>query len=139
MEYVEIYVDGACLVNPGPGSWAAVFVCKGKSKEVSGYVSEHTTNNRMELMAAIQGLSALKRGVTVATIFSDSQYLVNTMNEGWNRGANIDLWEEIDRLVIPHKKVVWVWQKGHAGSFYNERADLLCQIALKNRRGKELQ
>lgn len=106
---VNIHCDGACSGNPGPGSWAAILTIPGKTnkKMISGKSDTTTTNNRMELTAAIEGLKALKKPCIV-TLFSDSTYVVNTMAKNWNRKANQDLWEELDKLVKIHE-VTWLW------------------------------
>ena len=108
--------------NPGPGGWAAVIVDGGKRREIKGR-EEDTTNNRMEILAAIKGLEQTSPGSQV-TIHSDSQYLVRTMTENWKRSANLDLWHEQDRLVA-ERNVDWKWIKGHAKHFENERANRL--------------
>ena len=106
---VNIHCDGACSGNPGPGGWAAILTIPGKTnkKMISGKSDTTTTNNRMELTAAIEGLKALKKPCIV-TLFSDSTYVVNTMAKNWNRKANQDLWEELDNLVKIHE-VTWLW------------------------------
>ena len=119
---IHIYTDGACVGNPGPGGWAAIIVDGGKRREIKGR-EENTTNNRMEILAAIKGLEQTPPGSQV-TIHSDSQYLVRTMTENWKRSANLDLWHELDRLVA-ERSVDWVWIKGHNHHFENERANRL--------------
>lgn len=119
---IHIYTDGACVGNPGPGGWAAIIVDGGKRREIKGR-EENTTNNRMEILAAIKGLEQTPPGSQV-TIHSDSQYLVRTMTENWKRSANLDLWHELDRLV-GERNVDWVWIKGHNHHFENERANRL--------------
>lgn len=107
---VNIYCDGACSGNPGPGGWAAILKKPGTPKEkiVSGRSSEKTTtNNRMELQAAIEGLKALLKPCKVM-LFSDSKYLVDTMTKNWKRNANEDLWEQLDKLAKTHE-VTWMW------------------------------
>ena len=106
---VNIHCDGACSGNPGPGGWATILTIPGKTnkKMISGKSDTTTTNNRMELTAAIEGLKALKKPCIV-TLFSDSTYVVNTMAKNWNRKANQDLWEELDKLVKIHE-VTWLW------------------------------
>ena len=106
---VNIHCDGACSGNPGPGGWAAILTIPGKTnkKMISGKSDTTTTNNRMDLTAAIEGLKALKKPCIV-TLFSDSTYVVNTMAKNWNRKANQDLWEELDKLVKIHE-VTWLW------------------------------
>lgn len=130
---VVMYTDGACRGNPGPGGWGALLVAEGREKELWGGESL-TTNNRMELTAAIRGLEALRRRCKVA-IYTDSQYVRNGILEwlaqwkrrGWKTAdkkpvKNQDLWEQLDALVAGHD-VEWHWVKGHAGHPGNERAD----------------
>ncbi len=136
-ELVDIFTDGACSGNPGPGGWGAILRKGTVEKELFGGEPE-TTNNRMEMMAVIQALSALKRSVHVR-IFTDSQYVQKGMTEwihgwkkrGWKTASkepvkNEDLWRELDRLVAQHD-VDWHWVKGHAGHAENERADELAR------------
>jgi ribonuclease HI len=137
---VSIHTDGACIRNPGPGGYAAVLVFGGHRREISGGF-RLTTNNRMEIMAAIAGLSALKTPCTV-TLYSDSQYLIRSMKQGWVRkwkanswrrnkrekAANVDLWEKLLVLDTKHK-VSYVWIRGHAGNIENERCDRLATTA----------
>ena len=142
MKKVEIYTDGACKGNPGPGGWAAILSFGSIEKELSGGEPE-TTNNRMELLAVLNGLSALKESCEV-TIYSDSQYFVDSVRlgrvhqwraNGWKTSTkkpalNIDLWEQI--LVLLEKHVVTpVWVKGHDGNLYNERCDKLASDQAK--------
>ena len=136
MRHVDIYTDGACRGNPGAGGWGAVLVCDGREKELSGGEAI-TTNNRMELIAAISALSALKFPCEV-TLTSDSKYLVDAIEKGWavswrekgwrradkSPALNPDLWERLLELLEIHK-VTFVWVKGHAGHPYNERCDAL--------------
>ena len=137
---VEIFTDGACSGNPGPGGWGAILRFKGREKELSGGAQE-TTNNRMELQAAIEGLRALKRPMRVA-IHTDSTYvkdgitkwIVNWKRNGWKTAAkkrvkNVDLWQALDDVLIGHD-VEWHWVKGHAGHLENERADALARAAV---------
>ena len=136
MKHVDIYTDGACRGNPGRGGWGAILVFGGREKEMSGG-EPMTTNNRMELMAAIAALEALKEPCDV-TLTSDSKYLTDAMNKGWFTSwkkngwkkadkkpvLNIELWERIDRLLTTHT-VRFVWVHGHQGHEYNERCDVL--------------
>ena len=135
MKEVMLYTDGACRGNPGRGGWGAILVYGKYEREMSGGEAE-TTNNRMELMAAIEGLSALKEPCIVK-LYSDSKYLVDAFLEGWiyswrkagwRRGKdelkNPDLWERLYALCETHK-VSFIWVKGHAGNDYNERCDKL--------------
>jgi ribonuclease HI len=135
MKEVELYTDGACRGNPGRGGWGAILVYGKYEKELSGGERE-TTNNRMELTAAIEGLSALKEPCKV-TLYSDSKYLVDAFllgwvyswrDKGWRRGKealkNPDLWERLYELVEYHS-VDFIWVKGHDGHAYNERCDKL--------------
>ena len=137
---VEIFTDGACSGNPGPGGWGAILRFKDREKELSGGAQE-TTNNRMELQAAIEGLRALKRPMRVA-IHTDSRYvkdgitkwIVNWKRNGWKTAAkkrvrNVDLWQALDDVLIGHD-VEWHWVKGHAGHPENERADALARAAV---------
>jgi len=141
---VVIYTDGACIKNPGPGGFGAVLKFKGCRKEISGGYRK-TTNNRMEMMACIEGLRTLKKSCSVV-IYSDSKYVVNAIEKGWvqkwrsNRwmrtktesAENVDLWEEMLKLCEKHK-VEFKWVKGHAGNPENERCDQLArQNALKS-------
>jgi ribonuclease HI len=133
---VEIYTDGACSGNPGPGGWGAVLLYRGHEKELFGGEPAPTTNNRMELMAAIQALESLTRPATVR-LHTDSTYvrngvtkwLPNWKRNGWKTAAkqpvkNADLWQRLDAATNRHD-VEWRWVKGHAGNAGNERADAL--------------
>ena len=135
MKKVCIYTDGACSGNPGPGGWAAILSCMGREKELSGGERE-TTNNRMELRAVIEALSALKEPCEVE-LWTDSQYIARAINEGWLAGwkrrgwrrkegelKNPELWQALDALLARHK-VSFNWLKGHDGHEYNERCDAL--------------
>ena len=136
MRHVDIYTDGACRGNPGRGGWGAILVFEGREKELSGGEAL-TTNNRMELTAAISALSALKEPCDV-TLTSDSKYLIDAIEKGWaeswkKRGwikgdktpaLNSDLWDRLLSLLEIHK-VSFVWVRGHVGHPYNERCDRL--------------
>ena len=137
---VEIFTDGACRGNPGPGGWGAILRFNGVEKELYG-AEQLTTNNRMEMMAAIAALTALKRPCRVR-VTTDSKYVQQGITEwlaGWKRKnwknaarqpvKNIDLWQELDRLAAPHE-IQWQWVKGHAGHPENERADQLANRAI---------
>lgn len=128
MDEVVVYTDGACSGNPGPGGWAAVLVWRGVVKEISGG-EERTTNQRMELTAAIKGLEALRRKGCRVVVKTDSQYLVGGMN-GWKRWANRDLWARLDELARAHE-VRFEWIRGHTGDRLNERADYLARSAIE--------
>ncbi len=134
-ERVEIFTDGACRGNPGPGGWGALLRFKGKERELYGGEAQ-TTNNRMELLAVIRALQALTRSAPVR-ITTDSQYVKNGITQwihnwkrnGWKTAAkqpvkNDDLWRQLDELVARHD-VVWDWVKGHSGHPENETADRL--------------
>ena len=140
-EIVEIFTDGACSGNPGPGGWGVVLRWRGHEKEIYGGEKE-TTNNRMELMAAIQGLGALTRG-SRAAIYTDSKYVKDGITEwienwkrnGWRTAAkkpvkNEDLWRQLDAALTGHD-VDWHWIKGHAGHPENERADALARRGIE--------
>lgn len=140
---VRLFTDGACSGNPGPGGWGAILQYKGQEKELSGG-EPMTTNNRMELLAAIEGLSALKQPCRV-TLTSDSKYLVDAVTKGWVYGwqkkgwkksdnspaLNVDLWERLLPLLKYHE-VEFVWVKGHAGHPENERCDRLAVVWYQN-------
>ena len=119
---IDIYTDGSSIGNPGPGGWAAVILEGGSKRSVHGRHGR-TTSNRMEILAAIEGLRALPEAAEV-TVHSDSQYVVNTMTRNWKRNANQDLWERLDAEVA-RRKVEWRWVRGHAGNPMNEEADRL--------------
>jgi ribonuclease HI len=136
---VEVFTDGACLGNPGPGGWAALLRFGGREKELSGGEPD-TTNNRMELMAAIAGIEALKRACSVIVV-TDSEYVRRGVEEwmarwkanGWKTSdkkpvKNRDLWERLDAALASHD-VRWHWVKGHAGHVENERVDALAREA----------
>lgn len=136
---VEIYTDGACEPNPGPGGWAALLRSGGQEKEICGGERE-TTNNRMELTAALQALRSLKRPCEVE-FYTDSEYLKRGITEwlpGWRarnwkrKGgvlANVDLWQNLDQVMRPHQ-IRWHWVRGHAGHAENERVDRLARNAI---------
>lgn len=137
---IEIYTDGACSGNPGPGGWGAVLRWNGHEKEMSGG-EEDTTNNRMEMMAVIKALEALRKPSKVA-LYTDSKYVMQGVNEwlagwkakGWKTASkkpvkNQDLWQRIDSLIETHT-VTFHWVKGHAGHPENERADKLATSAI---------
>ena len=138
---VIIYTDGACRGNPGPGGWGVILNYKGKIKELYG-AEKLTTNNRMELMAAIQALESLTRPCLVQ-LNSDSSYVLkgitdwmpNWKKRGWKTAAkapvkNEDLWRRLDAAIAKHK-IEWKWVKGHSGHVLNERADALARKGLK--------
>ncbi len=136
-ERVSIWTDGACSGNPGPGGWGAVLRYGARERELTGGEAL-TTNNRMELTAAIEALEALKRPCTVS-LHTDSQYLrggVTGWLDGWKRNGwrtadgkpvkNEDLWRRLEAAAKPHT-IEWLWVRGHAGNKFNERADLLAR------------
>jgi ribonuclease HI len=142
---VEVYTDGACSGNPGPGGWGAVLRYGAHVRELRGGEGPSTTNNRMEMMAAIQALESLTRPSTVR-IHTDSTYLRNGVTSwvaGWQRNGwltkdrkpvkNADLWQRLTAAVEPHQ-VEWLWVKGHAGDPGNERADTLAGMGLAEAR-----
>jgi ribonuclease HI len=139
-ELVEIWTDGACSGNPGPGGWGAVLSFNGTEKELSGGEAV-TTNNRMELMAAIAALEALKRPCAVA-LHTDSQYLrqgITGWIHGWKKNGwrtadrkpvkNEELWKRLDAALGRHR-IEWRWVRGHAGDAMNERADALARAGM---------
>ena len=122
---IEIYTDGSCANNPGKGGWAAIVVEDGSERQLHGG-EERTTNNRMEMLAAIKGLEAVPQSSNV-TVFSDSTYVVNTMTRNWKRNANKDLWSRLD-AVASERRVRWQWVKAHVGLPLNEKADALARM-----------
>ncbi|MDF1776722.1 MAG: ribonuclease HI [Rhizobiaceae bacterium] len=141
MKHVKIYTDGACSGNPGPGGWGAILRHGETDRELSGGAAD-TTNNRMELMAAISSLKALKTPCKV-DLYTDSSYVRDGINgwiNGWKRNGwktaarkpvkNADLWQELDSARNGHE-VTWHWVKGHAGHPENERADELARTAME--------
>ena len=127
MKKVEIYTDGSCKQNPGPGGWGAVLVYQGKELELSGGQAD-TTNNRMELTAVIEALQKLREPCQV-TLTTDSKYVSDGISKGWadkSPALNPDLWGTLLDLCETHT-VEFVWVKGHAGHPYNERCDTLAQ------------
>lgn len=137
---VVIWTDGACSGNPGPGGWGAILMAKGAQREISGAEAQ-TTNNRMELMAAIEGLKALKRASKVR-LFTDSRYVMDGATKwihGWKRNGwktadrkavkNEDLWRALDHAAQRHQ-ISWNWVQGHSGDAMNDRADALARQAI---------
>lgn len=140
MNVVELYTDGACRGNPGPGGWAALLIAGSVRKELSG-AEAATTNNRMELTAAIEGLSALKRRCAVR-LYTDSKYVLQGVTEwlpqwkarGWRTAArapvkNQDLWQQLDQAVAA-QDIEWRWVRGHSGEAGNEHVDQLANRAI---------
>lgn len=137
---VTIITDGACKGNPGPGGWAAILQWNGQEKLLTG-AERDTTNNRMEMMAALRALEAMKRPADI-TLMTDSRYLMDGMTKwihGWKKNGwrnaskdpvkNADLWMDLDRAVKPHR-LRWEWVKGHSGHPLNERADQFANEAI---------
>lgn len=146
MDEIAIYTDGACSGNPGPGGWGVVLLYREQKKELSGFVAD-TTNNRMELTAVITGLSSLKTDQVPVTVYTDSKYIVDAVNQNWltnwqNKGwrntakkpvANRDLWEQLLALNQKyHPRYTWV--KGHSTNVYNNRCDEMAVQAIKDHR-----
>jgi len=121
------YADGSCLGNPGPGGWGVVVINADGSTRVLSGANPATTNNRMEITAAIEALRTFPPGAEV-TVRTDSQYVVKTMTLGWKRRENLDLWRELDAEVA-RRLVRWEWVRGHAGNIHNNRADELARTA----------
>ena len=140
---IAVYTDGACSGNPGPGGWGSILLYQGNEKELSGF-EPNTTNNRMELTAVIQGLSALKTVTVPVTVYTDSKYIVDAINQHWLDNwqtknwhnaakqpvANRDLWEQI---IILNQKYhpTYIWVKGHSTNAYNNRCDALAVQAIQ--------
>jgi ribonuclease HI len=144
LSVADIFTDGACSGNPGPGGWGAILRWAAVEKELSGFENP-TTNNRMEMMAAIQALEALKRPVSVR-LHTDSQYLRDGITKyihAWKRNGwktadkkpvkNIDLWLRLEAAMKPHQ-IEWLWVKGHAGHPENERCDALARAQIAEAR-----
>jgi ribonuclease HI len=140
-EFVDIFTDGACSGNPGPGGWGAILRWRGEEKEMNGGEAA-TTNNRMEMMAAIRALETLKRPAKIR-IHTDSVYLRDGITrwihawkaKGWKTAAkkpvkNIDLWQRLETALERHQKVEWIWVRGHSGHPENERADELARAGI---------
>jgi ribonuclease HI len=144
MKHIELFTDGACSGNPGPGGWGAILrhttAAKTHEKEFNGGEAQ-TTNNRMEMQAVIEGLSALKERCRV-TVYTDSQYVIDGVTKymrnwklnGWRTSTkkevkNIDLWEQLDTL-LPQHDIQWMWVRGHNGHIENERADALARAGI---------
>lgn len=144
-ERVFLFTDGACSGNPGPGGWAALLRYRTRERELSGS-EPATTNNRMEMLAVIHGLEALKRPMPVR-IYTDSQYVMKGVTEwlaGWKRRGwktadrqpvkNVDLWQRLEAALDPHQ-VEWQWVRGHDGHPENERVDALARAAIQRSAG----
>ena len=144
LETVEIFTDGACRGNPGVGGWGVLLRYQGKIRELCGYQAD-TTNNQMELMAAIQGLEALNRPCQVI-LTTDSQYVRQGITEwlsgwkrkGWRTAAgkpvkNMELWQRLEKATTSHQ-IDWRWVKGHSGHAENERVDQLANLAIDEKR-----
>ncbi len=143
MKHVDIYTDGACSNNPGPGGYGVVLLYNGHKKELSGGY-KLTTNNRMEILGVIKGLEVLSESCEV-NLYSDSRYVVDAIEKGWvvkwkknnwmrnksEKALNVDLWIILLELLKKHK-VKFIWVKGHADNEYNERCDFLGRQVIKN-------
>ena len=140
---IEIYTDGSCLGNPGPGGWGAVLLYKEHKKEIFG-ANNATTNNRMEMQAVVEALKIIKKESAKIIIYTDSQYVKDGINKwifswkknGWRNAnrkliKNVDLWQELDLEVSKHQ-IEWVWVKGHSGNHYNEIVDELARKAAES-------
>lgn len=137
---IDIYTDGSCIGNPGPGGWAFILLYDGSEVSLSGSEKD-TTNNRMEMMAILKALEYLKEKSGIShedlvthkiTLYSDSNLLMQTMNLGWKRKANLDLWAKIDMLRA-WLDISWVWVKAHATNVYNNKVDELAQAAARKK------
>ncbi len=142
MKKISIYTDGACSGNPGSGGWGSILIYNGHEREISGF-EENTTNNKMELTAAIEALKCLKEPCSVE-LYSDSAYLINGFEQNWVRNwkyngwkkpdksevKNIELWKELDRLNQVHE-IRWIKVKGHSDNEYNNRCDKLATGEIK--------
>ncbi len=128
----NVYTDGACIGNPGPGGWAAIVIRDGRQDQLVGGEPK-TTNNRMEITAALRGIEAAPPGSQV-NVCSDSEYVIKTMTRGWKRKVNNDLWDQLDDAVAT-RKVTWEWVRGHSGHPQNEMADQLARDEARAQRG----
>ena len=117
-----LYTDGSCIGNPGPGGWASIIIINDVKTTLSGS-DEETTNNKMEITAIIKGLEQFPENSSVK-IFTDSEYVINTMTKNWKRNTNLDLWNCLDSLV-KNRTIEWNWVKGHSGNKLNDEADLI--------------
>ena len=117
-----LYTDGSCIGNPGPGGWASIIIINDVKTTLSGS-DEETTNNKMEITAVIKGLEQFPENSSVK-IFTDSEYVINTMTKNWKRNTNLDLWNCLDSLV-KNRTIEWNWVKGHSGNKLNDEADLI--------------
>ena len=147
MHEVEIYTDGACSGNPGPGGWGAILSSGGRERELAGG-EPHTTNQRMEIQAAIEGLRALRMPCRVK-LYSDSAYLIRAFQDGWleswqrngwrtkNKGevANQELWQELLKVAAPHQ-ITWIKVRGHSDNEGNNRADALARAGIKKQKAR---
>ena len=134
MDVIKIYADGACRGNQNTtniGGYGVVLIYKDSIKELNNAFQD-TTNNKMEILSVIEGLKSLKRFDIPVEIYSDSQYVVNTINNGWRKNANLDLCDELDRLIEKFKDIKFIKVKGHSGNPGNNRADKLANIAMDN-------
>lgn len=148
MGIIKLYTDGACQGNPGDGGWAFIIV-DGNGKEYceSGYIP-NTTNNRMEIQACIEGLEEIfcnvKNNFNIVEIYSDSQYLINTMTQGWQKKKNQDLWLMLDQAIAdlkfdnPKLQFKWNWVKGHASNIYNNKCDQMAVNEYKTHKSIEV-
>lgn len=141
LKHITIYTDGACSGNPGVGGWGALLIWQEHQKELSG-AKEYTTNNQMELLAAIEAIKAIKQKSKL-DIYTDSayvkngitKYMFNWVNNGWKTAdkklvKNLELWQTLQQLQNQHE-ITWHWVKGHSGQIFNEKADELARMALK--------
>ena len=117
-----LFTDGSCIGNPGPGGWASIIIINDVNTTLSGS-DEETTNNKMEITAIIKGLEQFPENSSVK-IFTDSEYVINTMTKNWKRNTNLDLWNCLDSLV-KNRTIEWNWVKGHSGNKLNDEADLI--------------
>ena len=130
---IEIYTDGSCLGNPGPGGWAAIILDTNDPDKTPSRIKGNcpdTTNNRMELLAVIEGIASTPSDRKIK-VYSDSKYVVDTLNKNWKRKANLDLWEKLDQQ-IHNRNIEYIWIKGHANNTHNEEADNIAQQEANN-------
>ena len=127
---MKLYTDGACSPNPGTGGWAAIFILDENTLVKAFGYQEETTNNAMEITSVLEGLKRVKSYSRAVDIYTDSQYVVNTMTKGWKRNKNIELWNQLDEVLKEFCYVTWNWVKGHESNQYNNMCD---ELAVKAR------
>lgn len=127
---IEIYTDGSCIPNPGPGGWAFIIIDENLTEWHGSGNDKSSTNNRMEMMAVIEALKFIQKKRCI--IHTDSQYVINCATGKWKRNKNLDLWKKYDKVSLDIK-IEWIWVKGHSGDKYNELVDYLAKKEVKRK------